>query len=113
MKENLFVCHGMVLRVSPETVSSAMADLAANETEFVNQGLEMRPLGQWPEFGMRVSVATHESRDLRGIIEAIGPEQVEIIIRPAHSVAADPVRRRTGHPNMLHDSVLEVFDSGW
>src|SRR5271169_6067229 len=85
---------------------------APNETEFVDYGLEMRPFGQRPEFGMRVTVTSDQRRDLAGLVEILDAEQVEIIPRPADRVAADPMRRRAGDPDMIHDPTLEIFDRG-
>ena len=97
-----------------------MNDLAADarwrgysgpdEPELVNDGFEMRPLGERPELGMGTTIATDDRRDLAGVIEALHPEQVEIIIRSAYGIAADPLRRRAGDAYMLHNPMLKVFN---
>src|SRR6185437_1479627 len=59
---------------------------------------------------MGVTVSADDGRDFAGVVEVLGGEQVEIVVRAKHRVTADPTRGRAGGANMLHDLVFKIFD---
>ena len=60
-----------------------------------NKFLEAVPVGGRPDFRLGVTKGAYDGRDAGCRLDVVGDEDVEIIVRPQHSITVEPFNVRT------------------